>query len=237
MLFAKIKEKLLNRRNDIEISEIKDSKGNVIDLEELVNNPSIIVGYYIYNSEKEKFQLVDDIPEDYSGYVITIGDDGFMTTAYYENGTLSNQSSMSPQGVDKIDATDGTPTKVYGEDADGNLVKGAVSGGTKLYRHQLTLSGYPTIKEYTIDDTTGEISVTSETPSYASKTLYLITSSSAEITTLGNFPFVQGSAALGTSSYILLSYNKGLGSNLNAMSFIKINYTDITITEDVVTEL
>lgn len=31
-----------------------------------------------------------------------------------------------------------------------------VSGGTQLYSHLITLSGYPVVKRYKIDDTTGQ---------------------------------------------------------------------------------
>lgn len=205
MLFAKIKEKLLNRRNDIEISEIKDSKGNVIDLEELVNNPGIIVGYYIYNSEKDKLQHVDDIPEEYDGIVYYFGDDYF-SIAIYENGNLiGDEVTITLYGVNKINATDGTPTKVYGEDSEGNLVKGAVSGGTQLYQHDLSLSGYPVCSSYIkLTLSTGVISV--ETPpsfSYAQKSLRVVSllSEIAGQSALGNSQILYGIGNLGTSNY------------------------------------
>lgn len=130
-------------------------------LEELLTNPIIKEGNYIYDDTYDVpvFKWVETIPEDYNDYAFSFNfyssDEVIM--GYWTNGAFLNYirinsadaiiihnevgtASLSPTGVDKIDAEDGTPVTVYGEDENGNLVKGAVSGGgTRLYEHDIVL--------------------------------------------------------------------------------------------------
>lgn len=64
---------------------------------------SLKSGSYIYNEETTKYYWVEDIPEDYTGNVLTFGDDNYITTQHYENGEPMSGASLSSNGVDKID--------------------------------------------------------------------------------------------------------------------------------------
>lgn len=151
MLKAKIKEKLLNRRNEVDVDEIKDSNGNVIDLEKLINNPEIKGGIYLIS---DNYKWVEDYPEDYTGQTLELFDDGIYVYnlddgavtdyVFINSGTVQIFSDINgtvyldSRGITKINARSGTPVTVYGEDSDGKLVKGAYIGETQLYKHSIT---------------------------------------------------------------------------------------------------
>ena len=113
-----------------------------LDVQEVISqleSPVIKYGHYIQD-ENRNYVWIEDIPEDYSGFTFFIADDGINDFSIYENGIMINSLEISPTGVNKISAENGTPNKVYGEDVNGNLVKGVVSGGTVLYRHTFKVS-------------------------------------------------------------------------------------------------
>lgn len=146
MLKAKIKEKLLNRRNEVDIDEIRDSNGKIIDLEGLINNPEIKGGYYIYDDENLKWVFYDSesLPVDYTGYFIllepSIGDS--IEFGYADEGDIVNKTAIginyfiakegssnalfNASGANKINPSGNnnlTVTDVYGLNSDGDLTK------------------------------------------------------------------------------------------------------------------
>lgn len=100
-------------------------------LSEQEENPVIKIGQYIAD-ENYNFKWVENIPENYSGNSLFIGDDGFYYIESYVDGNVVGSIEISMNGVNKLNADIGTPVNVYGEDANGNLVKGSPSSMTLL---------------------------------------------------------------------------------------------------------
>lgn len=92
---------------------------------------------------------------------------------------------------------------VLGLNSEGKVVKGSISGGTQLYKHFIQLTAYPTGKSYKFNDD-GTITVNTLSPSYASKTISIISDVSSSVTSFIGFAFrliIGVSASFGTDSY------------------------------------
>ena len=100
MLLAKIKEKLFNRRNKVEVEDVEvngEIPASIKALIEGVITPllgtSFKAGIYYYNSETGKFECGERVPEDYTGMSYYIGDDLFEFN-YFENGSIVSTTSI-----------------------------------------------------------------------------------------------------------------------------------------------
>lgn len=167
MLLAKIKEKLFNRRNKVEIEDVEVNGEIPASIKALIESiSSLKYGYYYYAFDGRNDKLVyagqqgELIPEDYNGIAYEFLDDG-LYISIFDNGEEIKSLWLNPEGIevsdangsvvvnnagiDKINAGIGTPVTVYGEDDNGNLVKGTVSGGTKLYKHTITFTAGDTL--------------------------------------------------------------------------------------------
>ena len=131
MLFAKIKEKLLNRRNDIEISEVTDESGNSLDGEKLfalLSNMSVDEDDFVEIPElkvQDKLMLLEGL--------LGIVDE--------------EQNPLFPLSV-------ANAGKVLAVGEDGESVDAVeVSGGTQLYRHTLFVSNNDISTEFDVIST------------------------------------------------------------------------------------
>ena len=104
------------------------------------------------------------VKKDASGehaYKVTFKSDTGLCLTYHDASVVETQSYDKIDGVwtynseDKTpnllelqnveDAPDGTINKALGLDSNGGLVKGTISGGTKLYKHSFSITGSATI--------------------------------------------------------------------------------------------
>lgn len=144
---------------------------------------------------------------------------------------------------------DGTLNKVLGVDASGNIVKGEVSGGTQIYKHEITLGSYPTVNAKAVVNATNTIEDATITASYASKKLVLYTLDKDAYTTdiiprLASVNFICGYATIGPgNNFVILFmtsnmlYVQPVGSMLAGKSLLNgsMDLFNNTITSDVVT--
>lgn len=142
-----------------------------------------------------------------SGAYYTIGLKYYMNTNYVELESLQGASRYYASGISdsstistmmntsaysKPYLTEVKESDVNSESAtSGQVLTANGSGGaswqtpsveTKLYKHEITYSNYPTMKEYEFNDD-GTISTRTWTPNYAAKSLTIISSKSTAFTT------------------------------------------------------
>ena len=123
--------------------------GDLVEIKEVTNLPATGEEDTIYLSDTNIVDVTDDtvtVPVSEvadAGKVIQVG-----STGEYELGEL-------PPDVEN--AQSGTIQDVLGLDASGKLVKGAVSGGTKLYMHKIRLTKGDVSEIYIISNSNTEI--------------------------------------------------------------------------------
>lgn len=160
MLLAKTKEKLFNRRNTVEIYELRDSAGNPIDVEKVVSdaeasstiykvNASVgeipeellnlmKVGDFVICSDKIVYQLIEKGDEALTLQGLS---EEYISVCKYEISSehwVVDESYQKPI-INPEDASSGTIVDALGLDEDGKLVKGQAGGGAKLYAHNIYL--------------------------------------------------------------------------------------------------
>lgn len=97
MLLAKIKEKLFNRKNKVEIEDVEvngEIPASIKALIESLSGTSLKVGNYKMNTETEKVEWVEELPEDFTGDLLWVGDDDSIGIEHYENGDITISSYM-----------------------------------------------------------------------------------------------------------------------------------------------
>ena len=145
------------------------------------------------------------VKKDASGehaYKVTFKSDTGMCITYHDASVIETQSYDKIDGVwtynseDKTpnllelqnveDAPSGTIADALGLDSNGKLVKGTISGGTKLYKHQLLLGVVPANgKLYNMVDNNDAISLEKTTyTNSGSKDLIFISNSNTPITSI-----------------------------------------------------
>lgn len=159
---------------------------------------------------------------------------------------------LKPSVKEQVEgAQSGTIVDALGLNEDGELVKGAIGGGTKLYKHTVSLDAYPTIKQFTLDG--NGITVEDVSPSYASKELFIISDSATPYTSPFELPVdtaiapfgghkkvYELSMSAGTNGYKLFARNLFVSSNsvpTDTIIIFKLDSYNATSITDTVTEL
>lgn len=127
MLLAKIKEKLLNRRNKVEIEDV-EIKGDIpASIKALIESlGGLKYGYYIVKYDPDRLEFAgENLPEDYTGVAFAFLDDGFYIFVL-ENGNEHYSCWLGVNGLE-----------FYG--IDGNVTYGTY-GASKLNFASLTHS-------------------------------------------------------------------------------------------------
>ena len=89
MLLAKIKEKLFNRRNKVEVEDVEvkgEIPASIKALIESLSGTSIKEGYFIFNDITHTYEWVEAMPEDYNGVYLYFSGD---STEMFEVGSVN----------------------------------------------------------------------------------------------------------------------------------------------------
>lgn len=159
---------------------------------------------------------------------------------------------LKPSVKEQVEsASSGTIQDVLGLDSGGKLVKGAISGGTKFYKHSIVISKSASIKTFSIDTSTGTSSIADSTQTMTSITL--INTRAEKYTELTAATLIDRECIYRNYGFAGGGYNLAIinisGSKLKANTPALLNYDqskfetshismDIpTVTSDTVTEL
>lgn len=207
--------------------------------------------------------------EDKQGICLTYSDASLVETVsydYVEGHWVYNSTDVTELGVEELPSITGNANKYLKVNSGATDVEwGEVSGGTKLYLHEVSLSAIPSYNEShfefeissenvvpsTLTPTTSvSIYNKTSTSSYGDKRIFLIKYTNAQVTGPGNlFDYCVAIKEIkfGTSTYQLVSRD---GSNVYVITtqtgtypakliFEKTswNLNNVTISSDTVTEL
>lgn len=177
--------------------------------------------YYVSSFATNNFTAIvakiTDAEQQVIGYAVTVS--GFPLAT--QSSLSQKQDNLTPSSVN-----DGTIDKVLGFDSSNNLVKGAVSGGTKLYKHEITVSGVGSGTKYIAICTFSENISPTQIPYRYGKSILSITNENG-------YPYICNSTPSTTHEFY---FAKVVSGNIQIITQ-QYNVTGDSSSTDVITEL